>query len=219
MTAAFKGLCIDAVDAGKMQQFWATNLGLRPERRGEDSLVLTGPRPEQTIWVNAVPESHAVKNRIHLDVNTGAVSELVERGAVVLDQSHPWTILADPEGNEFCGFVRELDQLRPYRLYELVVDGTNPRAIASWWAERFEINVDHDGAHPWWIDGGNLPFGIVFNRVPEPKTVKNRVHWDVIGKTQEFLDAGAKLVREADDEISWDILADPEGNEFCVFRP
>ena len=55
--------------------------------------------------------------------------------------------------------------------------------------------------------------------VPERKTVKNRMHIDVFGRTQELLDAGATLVRARDGEIEWDVLADPEGNEFCAFAP
>jgi hypothetical protein len=57
-----------------------------------------------------------------------------------------------------------------------------------------------------------------FNRVPEPKTVKDRIHWDVrVAELQAVLDAGARLLRPRDDEISWHVLADPEGNEFCAF--
>ena len=63
-----------------------------------------------------------------------------------------------------------------------------------------------------------MPWELVFGAVPEPKTVKNRIHWDVWGDTSELLAAGATLLRARDDhEIGWDVLADPEGNEFCVF--
>jgi hypothetical protein len=57
-----------------------------------------------------------------------------------------------------------------------------------------------------------------FTRVPEPKTVKNRIHWDVnVTDLQPLLDAGAILLRPKGDEIGWHVLADPEGNEFCAF--
>ncbi len=70
----------------------------------------------------------------------------------------------------------------------------------------------------WWLDGAaGLPWEMIFTPVPEPKTVKNRVHWDVVGVSAEVVDAGATLLRARDDEIHWDVLADPEGNEFCVF--
>ncbi|MGW5716232.1 VOC family protein [Amycolatopsis sp. NPDC003865] len=57
------------------------------------------------------------------------------------------------------------------------------------------------------------------NPVPEPKTGKNRMHLDVLGDKAELLALGATVVRERDDDIEWDVLADPEGNEFCVFTP
>ena len=54
--------------------------------------------------------------------------------------------------------------------------------------------------------------------VPEPKTVKNRIHWDVdADDVQRLVDPGATVLREPDDAVSLDVLADPEGNEFCAF--
>ncbi len=58
---------------------------------------------------------------------------------------------------------------------------------------------------------------IWLNPVPEPKNGKNRMHLDVIGDRNELLGLGATLIRARDAEIDWDVLADPEGNEFCVF--
>ena len=56
--------------------------------------------------------------------------------------------------------------------------------------------------------------------VPEAKTVKNRIHWDVdVADLQPLLDHGATVLREPDDQIRWAVLADPEGNEFCAFLP
>jgi hypothetical protein len=45
------------------------------------------------------------------------------------------------------------------------------------------------------------------------------MHLDVTGDKTELLGLGAMLVRARDEDIEWDILADPEGNEFCVFAP
>jgi hypothetical protein len=45
------------------------------------------------------------------------------------------------------------------------------------------------------------------------------MHHDVFGDVQELLSLGATLVRARDEEIGWDVMADPEGNEFCVFTP
>jgi hypothetical protein len=57
-----------------------------------------------------------------------------------------------------------------------------------------------------------------FVPVPEPKTVKNRIHWDVtVPSVTPLVEAGATVLREPDADIGWHVLADPEGNEFCAF--
>ena len=54
--------------------------------------------------------------------------------------------------------------------------------------------------------------------MPEPKTVKNRVHLDVTTHdVVALVAAGAVVLREPDDEVRWHVLADPDGNEFCAF--
>jgi predicted enzyme related to lactoylglutathione lyase len=65
------------------------------------------------IWFNRVPESKVVKNRVHIDINMpdrAEMQRLQRLGARVLQEIHDqegrlkWTIMADPEGNEFCAF-------------------------------------------------------------------------------------------------------------------
>ena len=216
----YKDLCVDAVDAERMSRFWASALGLAAERRGENALLVDDV-PEHTLWVNRVPEPVTAKQRVHLDLHVRAVDDLVRLGARVLDaDSFPWTLMADPEGGELCAFVREPDRLPRYRLYELAVDSPDAERSARWWADLFGVGVEHPGDEGdfCWLEGvPGMPWAMVFQDVPEPKTVKNRIHWDVWGRTDDALAAGARLLRAADDDIRWDVLADPDGNEFCVF--
>ena len=139
--------------------------------------------PAHTLWLNQVPEPRTVKQRVHLDVHVAAVSDLLDLGATVLDDTQRWTVLADPEGGELCAFVRDPSDLPDYRLYEFGVDSADPARIATWWADRFGVEVHHDHDQEFsWLEGPpGPPFGMVFSRVPEPKTVKNRLHWDVPG--------------------------------------
>jgi hypothetical protein len=61
---------------------------------------------------------------------------------------------------------------------------------------------------------------VYFNEVPEPKTVKNRVHLDVWlpgDRIDPLVGLGARVLRPPDEEIDWWVVADPEGNEFCAF--
>ena len=228
--ARWKDLCIDvsAPTADSPEAaFWAAALGLRrvPDHHDPAEVgKLVGDLPTQTVWLNVVPEPKTVKNRIHLDVHTGSVEDLEALGATRLSApgQFPWTVMADPEGQDFCAFVRE--QVPAYKLYELVVDSADAPGIAHWWQD--VLGGDHgeqDGDA--WIDHvPGLPFeSIVFGVVPESKTTKNRVHWDVDVDGPEGLDAlvahGATVLRSRDAEIGWHVLADPEGNEFCVFVP
>ena len=72
-------------------------------------------------------------------------------------------------------------------------------------------------------DVPGAPFnGFDFAGVPEPKAVKNRIHWDVTlapgVAVDDLVRAGARVLRRPDDDVRWTVMADPEGNEFCVFE-
>ena len=109
---------------------------------------------------------------------------------------------------------------------DLCLDAVDDRALAEWWctAMGYQLKLgtegDFDGE---WNGAIEDPSGagplIWINKVPEVKALKNRMHHDVYGDVQELLSLGATLVRPRDPEIQWDVMADPEGNEFCVFTP
>lgn len=218
--ATFKDLCIDAVDHRAMAAFWAAALGLEVGDDDPDSIGLTGPSQQHTVWVNRVPEPVSVKQRVHLDVHTGAVGELLALGATPLDtETFRWKILRDPEGGELCAFERA--EMPAYRLYELGVDSVDGPDMATWWGEVLGAGVHHEDGWSWVGEIPGAPFeALVFAPVPEPKAVKNRIHWDLTVPDRDALLArGATVVRERDDDIRWWIMADPEGNEFCAFEP
>ncbi len=221
MTTTFKELCLDSSgDAEVLGRFWAAATGCEYVE-GDDGGVgdVQGTEEGMGIAICPVPEEKTVKHRVHLDVHAGSVEEVVALGATRAphqDPADPWTVMLDPEGGEFCVFVRE--EVPSYRTYELAVDSADPAAIAGWWAEVFDVPVRNEG-QPWsWLTGvPGMPFeSIVFGPVPEPKTVKNRLHWDVYGDVDDLLARGATRLWEMP---RWTVLADPEGNEFCVFAP
>jgi catechol 2,3-dioxygenase-like lactoylglutathione lyase family enzyme len=221
--ATYKDLCIDAVDPVRLGRFWADVLGRTLEQRDDGSVLLTGATPRHTVWINEVPEPVTVKQRVHLDVHAGSVAEVLALGATPLDlETHRWQVVRDPEGGELCVFER--DQVPDERLYALIVDAAEPERIATWWADVLGAElVDDRGEENWYAveQVPGLPFeSFLFIPVPEPKTVKNRIHWDVDTEDVARLTSyGAQLLRARDDEIAWTVLADPEGNEFCAFTP
>ncbi len=221
--ATFKDLCLDAGDPGVLGAFWAAALDLELHTQESGDTYLTGPTKEHTIWVNRVPEPKTVKHRMHLDLNVGSVDELTALGATVLDaESFRWTLMADPEGGEFCAFVREGEISQ--RLYEVAIDTADSaeaaHRIAAWWAELLGARlVDDDRGFSYVDRVPGAPYdSLDFAPVPEPKTVKNRIHLDVTtADVDDLVAAGATILRAKDDEIDWTVMADPDGNEFCAF--
>jgi hypothetical protein len=221
--ATFKDLCLDADDPVLLDGFWAGALGLELHRQDGGDTYLTGPTPQHTIWVNRVPEPKTVKHRVHLDVNVGSVAELEALGATVLDaESFRWVLMADPEGGELCAFLREGPITQ--RLFEIVVDtGDSPdeaHRLAAWWAELLGGRLDDSERGFSYVDQvPGAPYdSLDFIPVPEPKTVKNRVHLDVSTPDLDALvAAGATVLPGQAGDLGWTVLADPAGNEFCAF--
>jgi hypothetical protein len=118
---------------------------------------------------------------------------------------------------------------------ELEIDCADPAGLARFWCSVLEYEVqDEDDAEGVVTIGppagpaspgdlGPVPPKLTFARVPESKTIKNRVHVDVsptdrdqAEEVRRLLDLGARYADVGQGEVSWVVLADPEGNEFCV---
>jgi hypothetical protein len=217
--ALFKDLCLDAGDPARLGAFWAAVLGRAWVAQDDGDGRLTGPTPQHTIWVNRVPEAQAAKHRVHLDIYARDLADLEALGATIVEPQNgtrAWTVMADPEGGEFCAFLRS--ELPAERLHGLVVDSADPQALARWWGGVYGVGVtENDG----WFTLEGMPIRTMgFVPVPEPKTVKNRIHWDVsVPGVAPLVQAGATVLRERGGDIGWHVLADPEGNEFCAFTP
>lgn len=218
----FKDLCLDANDVSQMSAFWARALRLDSEFFDDDgSAVLRGSTPAQTVWINPVPEGHGVKNRVHFDLVATSLESFAHFDQVSATGEFPWTTYLDPEGNQFCVFV-EGD--RPPGLKDVVIDSADPERIATWWADVWGGVAVRDEGY-FYIDVvPNAPVdSFDFVPVPEPKTVKNRIHWDVTlndGATvDDLVSRGATILALPTPDDRWTVMADPEGNEFCVFAP
>ncbi len=216
----FKDFCIDANDVSAAKGFWSRTLDLTGSLDTDGDAVLRGDDPSQTVWINLVPEAKTVKDRVHLDVWAASLEPFAGLEQISVDGEFPWTTFADPEGNEFCVFVGDQGP----GIKDVVVDAVDHQVTATWWAEVWggTLTVHEEHGYSYIEAIPNAPFDIDFVPVPEPKTVKNRLHWDVTlhhGVTvDDLIAAGAVLLRDQDDQIRWNVMADPEGNEFCILR-
>ena len=124
------------------------------------------------------------------------------------------------------------------RWYTTVIDSQNPRTLSAWWAEALDWQLVYESDDecviiPRWVTPdlmASTPWeqagpGLVFVTVPETKTLKNRLHLDFAPHTSQDRDAeiarleqlGARRIDVGQGEdATWTVLADPEGNEFCV---
>ncbi|KUI30764.1 VOC family protein [Mycobacterium sp. GA-2829] len=108
------------------------------------------------------------------------------------------------------------------RFTELCIDAADPRVLGEWWAEvlGYPPEVDDDGDVILRPPAGTGP-KLTFLAVPDDKVVKNRLHIDLTPDDQQaeverLIKMGARRVDIGQGDSSWIVLADPEGNEFCV---
>ncbi len=112
----------------------------------------------------------------------------------------------------------------PLEWEQVIVDATDPEALGRWWATALEWVVVNDDPEEFEIRSApdRLP-GLLFARVPEPKTLKNRLHLDFRPADRDaavarLVGLGAAHADVGQRDQTWVVLADPEGNEFCILR-
>ncbi|HMJ78690.1 MAG TPA: VOC family protein [Iamia sp.] len=239
MRSRLVALCFDANDRLGLAHFWAD--ALRWEVGDDDGEVVAlvptdGTR--FTIEFASVPEEKVGKNRIHLDLTTTSlddqresVERFVELGARHIDigqrpeEGH--VVLADPEGNELCLLEPDNRFLAGCgRFGSITCDGTPEvgyfwSAALGWplvWDQDEETAIrDPDGTGPLITWGPPLL----------PKLGKNRLHLDIAppatGDQQAEVDRlvalGATRIDIGQGDVSWVVMADPDGNELCVLTP
>jgi hypothetical protein len=105
---------------------------------------------------------------------------------------------------------------------QVIVDASDPVALGHWWAEALGWTiVDEAGDETEIRPAPDRVPGLLFVRVPEAKAVKNRLHLDFRPddrdpEVERLLALGATRADVGQAEQSWVVLADPEGNEFCI---
>jgi catechol-2,3-dioxygenase len=113
MPARIGNVAFDCGDVLKVATFWSQALGRPIDDASNDQFASIGgsdaDRAETAWYFNRVPETKQAKNRMHLDLvdpDVMAVASLVGFGARVVGNhrlaGHSWTVMQDPEGNEFC---------------------------------------------------------------------------------------------------------------------
>jgi hypothetical protein len=110
----------------------------------------------------------------------------------------------------------------------LTVDSKDPKKLGEWWKEALDLTVVFEDDDEFAVSGrGRMDssWNILFYRAPDDKKVKNRLHLDLIPDTDKEAEAkrleamGATRADIGQKDVSWIVMADPEGNEFCILSP
>lgn len=115
MVVKLGNIAFDCDDVLRVATFWSTLLGRSVDEGSNELFASIGgtdaERVDPAWYFNKVPERKQAKNRVHLDLTTpdaSALDEMVRLGATIVAEhevpggSHSWTVMRDPEGNEFC---------------------------------------------------------------------------------------------------------------------
>ncbi len=226
-------IVMDCAEMRSTAQFWSGLLGWPITFEDQQELRVKGEH--LGIVFGQVPEPKTGKNRVHLDLASADLlqqRETVDR-ALMLGARHidvgqgdaEFVVLADPEGNEFCVLDPRSAYTDTGAAAALVQDCHDPMALGPFWSaatgrpietqnEEYVSMRLADGRGPW----------LELIRRPDAKLAKHRVHIDIapfaaddqVAEVERLIALGARRIDIGQGDVPWVVLADPEGNEFCV---
>jgi catechol 2,3-dioxygenase-like lactoylglutathione lyase family enzyme/predicted enzyme related to lactoylglutathione lyase len=236
MTSHLFELCFDANDPVRLAGFWAGVLG----RETADDGVTLLPSDDTEFRILFLPTEaeKSEPNQMHFDLTSTSLEDQQQTVARALalggrhidigqlpEEEH--VVLADPEGNEFCviepgnnflagcGFIGALSS-----------DGS--QEVGYFWSEALGWPLVWDQDEETAIQSPHGGSKIAWGGPPmRTKTGKNRLHLDLappVGGDQQaevgrLIALGATRVDIGQGDVSWVVLADPDGNEFCLLTP
>ncbi len=239
MASQLLALCVDANDPARLARFWGDVLGWEPGDDPHDAIALR-PTDDTGFRLRFLPtqDEKTTQNRMHFDLTSTSledqqqtVARALELGARHVDvgqrpeEGH--VVLGDPEGNEFCVIEPGNNFLADCGFVgALACDGS--QEVGYFWSEALgwplvwdqdqetAIRSPHGGPKITW---GGPPL--------MPRTGKNRLHFDLAppadgdqqAEVDRLLSLGATRIDMGRSDPGWVVLADPDGNEFCVFPP
>ncbi len=238
MSIRLTALCFDATDPFPLARFWAAALtwDIHQEAQARVVLVPTDRSPFRLVFV-AAPEPKVGKNRIHLDLvsespedQMAMVDRLLAHGAGPIDIGQgpvEWTVLTDPEGNEFCVVRRGEFLATTGVLGAVVFEPAEYPTTGRFWSEAtgWPVVYDRDGDMAIRDPSGRGPFITFGPPLAEAKAPKSRLHLvlapppdgDQEAEVERLTILGGRRVDGG--QVSGVVLADPDGNEFCLRSP
>jgi predicted enzyme related to lactoylglutathione lyase len=238
MACHLHALCVDANDPLRLARFWAGVLGWEMADNLQDGIALL-PTDDTGFLLRFQPtdEPKAGPNEMHfhltstsLDDQQQTVARLLSLGARHIDvgqrpdEGH--VVLADPDDNEFCVIEPGNSFLADCGFFaEVTCEGS--QQVGYFWSEALGWPLVWDQGQETAIRSPHGGPKISWGGPPlTPKTRKSRMHFDVapVDGDQEsevgrLISLGASRIDIGQGEVSWVVMGDPDGHEFCVLTP
>ncbi|MET8834162.1 VOC family protein [Micromonospora sp. NPDC004540] len=239
MACQLFALSFDANDPLRLARFWAGVLGRDLADDPQDGITLL-PSDDTGFRLRFLPTERPKvgQNRSHFDLTSTfpedqqrTVARALELGARHIDvgqrpeEGH--VVLADPEGNEFCVIEAGNNFLAGCGFIgALSCDGT--QEVGYFWSEALGWPLvwdqDQETAIQSPLGGSKITWG---GPPLMPRTGKQRLHFDLAppahgdqqAEVDRLLSLGATRIDIGQGDVDWMVLADPDGNEFCVLTP
>jgi predicted enzyme related to lactoylglutathione lyase len=235
VTSRLHALCFDAHDPQGLATFWRGVLGWTPADDPYGAALV--PSDDTGFRLRFVPSTapKVGQNPMHFDLTSSSLEDQQETVARALGlgghhvdvgqkPEEPHVVLGDPEGNEFCviepgnSFLAECGFVGA-----LACDGS--QEVGYFWSEALGWPLVWDQDQETAIRSPRGGPKITWGGPPvAPKTGKNHLHFDLAVLEEEGREAevgrlvslGASRIDIGQGDVPWVVLADPDGNEFCV---
>ncbi len=234
MTLALRALVFDASEPPRLARFWAGVLGRALSDDPRDGIsLLPGDDLEFPIRFRPTRVPKVGPNQTHFDLTSQSLDDQQQTVARALglgarpidigqrpEEGH--VVLADPEGNEFCVIEPGNNFLADCGLIgALSADGT--QEVGYFWSAALGWPLVWDQDQETAIQSPAGGSKITWGGPPvRPKAGKNRLHLDLgvdgdqRAEVDRLLALGATRIDIGQGDVSWVVMADPDGNEFCV---
>jgi predicted enzyme related to lactoylglutathione lyase len=239
MTCSLHALCFDANDPPRLARFWAGVLGWETAGDPRDGIALL-PGDDTGFRIRFLPaqEPKTGQNQLHFDLTSTSledqrrtVEKALDHGARHIDVGQRpedgHVVLADPEGNEFCVIEPDNEFLADCGFIgALACDGT--QEVGYFWSKALDWPLAWDQDQETAIRSPHGGPKITWGGPPlMPKTGKNRLRFDLAppahgdrqAEVDRLVSLGATRLDTGQGEAGRVVMADPDGNEFCVLPP
>ncbi len=239
MTSQLFALTFDAHDPQRLASFWGGVLGWEPADDHHDDFALV-PSDDTGFRLRFVASEQPKirQNQMHFDLTSASLEEQQQTVARALElggrhidigqlPEEPHVVLADPEGNEFC-VIEPGNSFLADCGFIGAVSSDGSQEVGYFWSKALDWPLVWDQDQETAIRSPQGGPKVNWGGPPvNTKTGKNRLHFDLAppadgdqqAEVDRLISLGATRLDIGQGDVSWVVMADPNGNEFCVLTP